>query len=261
MATPATIPEDDEERDIFSGLSSAHDMWDIARSGNQLDRIEDWQKGKNRAVVTWVWNFLHVTPDLADVEWVMAHSRNPLSGLPPGMNKRPGIRDARVDWPITFMFHRCNGFFGEAPTWEKFWDWLRKDARADWIQPMIESAQHDRMSQTDGWNAIKFRAGTTWQSCVREAYTQAAFAQEGVWWKFHPLADIELKIDGWIGRHLLAVYVNNELFGGRKEQPEDIFGPTFTVHRMPIYKPGTPGVWVPDRFDIKRIAKLVTSNT
>jgi hypothetical protein len=251
----ATTPEEINEWDIFGPLSSASDMWDIARAGDQLKKIEGWSKSKNPAVVTWAWRYLHATPALPDVQYAMDHSGNPYEGLPSHMNERPGT-DLHVDWPITFMFHRCNDFFGETPTWEEFWEWLIHRERGDWVDPMFAKARDQGLSRGNSGNAIKYRAATAWQSGVREAWTLARFGQLGIWWKFHPLADIELKIDGWIEDHLMAIYVKSP-YMDRKEQPEYIFGPSFTVHRFPLWKPGVPGVWVPDDPEIERVAILL----
>jgi hypothetical protein len=226
-------------------ITSAHDVWDLARRADLGERLQKWSENSDHRRVAWAWGYTHVAPTLEEVRWALDHSDHALReaeknkvylGLTPFTDRR--------DWPMTFLFYRAMVDLHKIHNFDEWWNYLYYDTPEDYITPVGKAYREQGRSTQEIINGLKWRLGNAWQSCMREMHFVAVLHDEGYLIHTHPLVDVELKVDAWIGDHLVCIYVSNP---EREDalHPNHIFPiPPFTVHNIPVDRQGHGIVWL-----------------
>lgn len=237
----------------FPDTSATH-VHDLARLGNAHGVLEQWSSRATREdqkKLTWVNAYYEPVISRAEVEWALQRSENALRGIS-AKDVPDALRDARVNYPLSFLVRGAMQSVGEVPTVDQFIVTLRRYPEY-WAADMWKVAECLGYSKAVAWKACKYRASVAWQSWLRELHAWSGLRSLGLPIRSHPLADVVLKIDGWMENHLFSVFVENEYFRDRKEATP-LKGPF--VHHLLIApkQPGNPGVWlVPDE-RLERVA-------
>ncbi|GAA4332684.1 hypothetical protein ACFQY7_36850 [Actinomadura luteofluorescens] len=141
------------------------------------------------------------------------------------------IRDWRPDFAFTHVFHFTLESLGHVPTWQEFRQFASEDQRA---RTMLWEPAQEKIAEVAGSGvtgqtaraAMQWRIGNAFYSFLREIYVLANLRSTGLDVRIHPLADALFRVDAWLGRTILNLYVVNPKFRagikGRKERPEDL---------------------------------------
>ena len=230
--------------------TSIHDVVrTLSNPSRTTIRLNNWRfadGGRPQAVQEWATNYVHTPATLNDVMKRIQHSQQALGNIPHTANKEI-VRDAYAPWPITFLFHRCRMEVGRIPGPAEFWHYLDAKYPEDWVIPITDCAMTamamDQPAETEIMQAMMWRAGIAWLSCVREMHMIALLHEWGIPARYHPIADVVLRADGWCGRDIFMLYVPNPQLE-RKESPESIFPPHYRIHHLPVSHQGFGKVWL-----------------
>lgn len=257
-----------------------------ARSERAAARLSAWQADSRKAEVR-PFVMAHVTStlyslDIAEIERVARLTDHALEGVDQrgiGIKKSDAIRIQQVqDWHPDFAFthvlhaqlEQGRGLF----TFQEF--------RTACGTP---GANARRMLGDPAWllhgglvgahgdvptrNALRWRIGNAYYSFLRELYAIAALRDAGLDVRYHPLADVLFRVDGWVGETNINLFVLNRRFRGadqggarsqgRKVPSSDILRdarPPFRDLSIPLDTRHEYGcVHLPDRDLILRVAR------
>jgi hypothetical protein len=193
----------------------------------------DWRRNpRRRAVVPVVEKHCtKVLYELAaeDVEQVVQNTKHALGEID-WQQVKPIINliNWHPDFAFTHMFAYMVEQFGEIPTWQRFFEFIREDALGRNIgDQAIEAINKEIASGVDraiAYDAAQWRIGNAYYGLLREAYVIVHLRTLGLDVRCHPLADALFHSDAWFGRTIISVRVANEKFtsgeDGRKTKPE-----------------------------------------
>lgn len=216
-----------------------------ARKGGELLR---WWQGKySTGLQRYVTGFRHralydVTPN--DVLTVIEESSHAL-GLIPKEADIPTTRDAHIEYAIEYLFHGLLEHLGRVPTWDEFWYDMRGPRSKWWFDLMLGLCRERGIEEKAALHGIQWRLGIAWQSSIREVHLISCLRhRHRVNVKYHILADVLFRTDGWLGNRLIYLRVPNSL-ENRKTDPAEIFPtPAYRVHRVSVEHQGFGKVWL-----------------
>jgi hypothetical protein len=177
---------------------------------------------------------------------------------------------AVVDWypnfPIVHTLYFAIEEFRRPPLWDELRDFWRTDEQAKEMLGLparrcVNAAIAVGAPGRDAEEAMWWRLGNAYYSCLRELYVLAVLRQAGVPAEYHVIADALFRADFWAGDTIISLYVSNAKFRdgerGRKRSARALLGdfeefrfadmPRLTRHQY-----GT--VHLPSRDDIERFA-------
>lgn len=141
------------------------------------------------------------------------------------------IRDWRPDFAFTHVFHFALEQLEQVPTWQQFRSFADENNQARamlWspAQRKIAEAVQAGIQKELAQAAMQWRVGNAFYSFLREIYILAHLRATGLDVRIHPLADALFRVDAWIGRTVVNIYVTNPRFRsgarGRKARPEKL---------------------------------------
>jgi hypothetical protein len=203
-------------------------------------KYADWVDDRSRSrVVELVLN--HETKHLyrltpADVRRVCATTKHAL-GRVERKNAERVVKT--VNWYPTFAFTHIMHYYLEQsrrlPTWQEFYKFLFATEEG---KALIgdEASRHKAARLKDGVperfarDALRWRFGNAYYSFLREVYTLVTLRSRGLDVRFHPLADALFRVDSWMGKAVISIWVANEDFRrdkgfesqGRKDRAEEL---------------------------------------
>ena len=158
------------------------------------------------------------------------------------------VKNWRPDFAFTHVMHYVLETLGHLPTWLEFSRFLRDDETAHRMlgEPIMRKC-HETIKQgykgSQVWDALRWRVGNEYYSFVREVYTVAYLRAADLDVRAHPLADALFRVDAWMGRAVLNVYVRNAEYRdgpkGRKPRCQKFLGganPEFQIVPLPLPK-------------------------
>lgn len=154
----------------------------------------------------------------------------------------PEVEDLTGGLPLALCLHRYVEHHGSIPSWREAAAWFsRPDQAAVFLKPAWDrynSTPEERRVSRDRWQrAINWRIGNAYLSFLREMDFLARMVHDhGIPLRTHILADAVLKIDFWVGRHAICVFIPNDKFD-RKISPSPSTG---EVHLLQI---GDGSMW------------------
>lgn len=190
-----------------------------------------------------------------------------------GTGLRRGVAESVepiVDWhpnfPIVHTLYFAIERFGRPPLWHELREFWRTDeqARAMLGAPArqhVQEAIRAGAPAADAEEAMWWRLGNAYYSCLREVYVLAVLREAGVPAQYHVIADALFRADFWAGDTIISLYVANAKFRagatGRKRSARSLLGdvPSFRFADMPRltqHRYGT--VHLPSKDEIQRFA-------
>lgn len=117
------------------------------------------------------------------------------------------------------------------------------------------------------WDALQWRTGNEFYSFVREVYTVSYLRTADKDVRVHPLADALFRVDAWLRRTVLDVYVRNDEYrdgkGGRKLPSEVILAgadPAFKFVELPLPEASEFGrIYLPPERELKKVLLQLNS--
>ncbi|MGH8118957.1 MAG: hypothetical protein ACREPJ_16960, partial [Rhodanobacteraceae bacterium] len=198
--------------------------------------LRRWQDDPARAHVPRM-VMRHVTRVLyelgpADVEAACEASDHPLGDIrkETAMAVTPVV-DWRPDFAFTHVMHLALERLTHVPTFQEFSQFCGDDpaGRAALGDPARQIREHARQlgyAPAHATQAVRWRIGLAYYSFVRELYTIAVLRASGLDVRAHPLADALFRVDAWVDRTILCLYIRNSRFRdgrtGRKPRAADI---------------------------------------
>jgi hypothetical protein len=175
-----------------------------------------------------------------------------------------------VDWypnfPIVHTLYYAIECFERPPLWHELREFWRSDDQAQLMlglpaRQCVGQAIRAGALQHDAEEAMWWRLGNAYYSCLREMYVLAVLREAGVPAQYHVIADALFRADFWAGDTIISLYVANAKFrdgaGGRKRSARSLLGdfagfrfadmPRLTRHQY-----GT--VHLPSKNEIERFA-------
>lgn len=226
----------------------------LTRSPAARAALDEWARRPGKAPVVAFARQLtsrrlyDVTP--AMVEETCERTRHALDG-PDGRRLRRGVAEsveAVVDWhpnfPIVHTLHHAIERFGRTPLWDELRDFWRTDEQARSMvgtpaRRCVDAAIAQGASRAAAEEAMWWRLGNAYYSCLREVYVLAVLRAAGVPAQYHVIADALFRTDFWAGDTIISLYVANAKFrdgdGGRKRSARSLLGgyPGFRFADMP----------------------------
>ncbi|WP_349826581.1 hypothetical protein [Brevibacterium litoralis] len=210
----------------------------LGTSDNAKNRLARW-KSNRPAVARHVLQHVTRVPYIASIdqyEKVLAETEPPLAEI---KKSRIGKVREMADWSPNFafmhVFHYALEEIGEPYTYQGFRDFCREDVRAREMiwDPAVERIRQTKQKYDDGQarEAMRWRVATAYCSFVRELRTFAYIRNCGIPLKIHPLADALYRVDAWIDKVVVDLYLVNPQYRqgseGRKIPSRDIVGAGF----------------------------------
>ena len=155
----------------------------------------------------------------------------------------PDVENLTGGLPLALGFGRFVEEHGRIPKWSEAADWFMRPEQApiffgpawDLYRSMDEAA---RPAPWRWKRAINWRIGNAYLSFVREMdFLSRMIHDHGVPLRMHILADAVLKVDFWVGRHAVCLFIPNDM-RDRKASPKASTG---VVHSVQI---GDGSAWV-----------------
>lgn len=176
------------------------------------------------------------------------------------------------DWTTPFafqhLFHKYIEVERKVPTRQDFAAWLRGDAAAFFIHPLLEHVgweTADRERRRKLKRAFRWRIGKFHLSSMRELDVFVRLRSVyGIPVRYHVLADVLLRVDLWHGDDLVCLYFPNPKYrdqeAGRKAPAEKFFSsasPSFCIHHVTIHRQGFGRLWVADEDSMRKLTRLL----
>jgi hypothetical protein len=180
------------------------------------------------------------------------------------------VVDWRPDFAFTHVMHLALETLGNVPTFQDLLVFCKDDpvgraALGDPARQIRADISRRGYPPQQVRQAVRWRIGVAYYSFVREVYTIAVLRATGLDVRAHPLADSLFRVDAWVGRTVLSLYIRNARFrdGGRGRKPRttDILAgarPPFRyeeLHLAPQHKFGC--VHLPGADDIAAVARRI----
>lgn len=235
-------------------ITTPRDVTALIEDARLGARVRAWCARGDPAKVAWAWAYSWSAPKIDEVFDALVRSNHALGRVSKSAD-HPAIRDAHAEWTLSFLWHCCREADDRVPTFGDFWSWLLSEPDL-WIVPMVDTAKRAGLDRRAGQDAIRWRAANGWQSSVREAHLLAELADASVRMHYHPIVDVELRADGWIGRDIIAIYVPSPHLS-HKLTPESIFGPRYTIHRIPVERQGYGRVWLVGDDQVEKLIRTL----
>jgi hypothetical protein len=237
--------------------------------------LRRWQADKVRGQVPPV-VMRHVTRALyslepTQIEAVCAASEHPLGDIRKdvAMAVRPVV-DWRPDFAFTHVMHLALEKLGRLPTFGEFTRFCASDpvgraALGDPARQIREHACQLGYAPAHAAHAVRWRIGLAYYSFARELYTIAVLRGEGLDVRAHPLADALFRVDAWVDRTILSLYIRNPAFRdgvrGRKPRAADILSraqPPFRYEELRLATSHVFGcVHLPEADQIRTVARHI----
>lgn len=159
-----------------------------------------------------------------------------------GNIKKRDIKDVTLvgDWHPRFammhVLHYALETFGGPFTFQAFRDFCGRDPGAremlwDPAQALVADAS-PLVGRSRAKAAMKWRIGLAYYSFLRELVTIVELRNRGIELEMHPLADALFRVDCWIDRTAVGLYIASSKYrdgaAGRKPQPEHVLGSGFS---------------------------------
>lgn len=166
------------------------------------------------------------------IEAVCRSSEHPLGNIRKdvAMAVRPVV-DWRPDFAFTHVMHLALEKLGRLPTFQDLARFCAQDpvgcaALGDPARQFRQRVAQQGYAPAHATQAIRWRIGLAYYSFVREVYTIAVLREAGIDVRAHPLADALFRVDAWVNRTVLSLYIRNPRFRdgprGRKPRTADI---------------------------------------
>jgi hypothetical protein len=206
---------------------------------------------------------------VADVEEVCRRTEHALGDVKRSFAESIGLI---VDWHPSFAFehvlHHAEETIGRIPTWNEFRYFSRDNANARTMlfDPATacnrKAMARYRISWTKAREAMRWRVGNAYLAHLKQAFVAATLREAGYDVRYHVLADVLFRVDFWIDRRCIALYVGNPKFRagleGRKRHASELLagsGLKITEIQVPVRREfGT--VHLPSRDDVLRAAQM-----
>jgi hypothetical protein len=163
---------------------------------------------------------------------------------------------------------------GRLPSFQDFADFCRENpvgyaALGEPARQIRESASRQGYLPAHAALAVRWRIGLAYYSFVREIYTIAVLRSAGLDVRAHPLADALFRVDAWLGRTVLSLYIRNPRFRdgarGRKPRTQEILSgaePPFRFEEIRL----SPGhefgcIHLPDAGQIQGVARRLQAGS
>ena len=207
--------------------------------------------------------------DPADIEAACKASEHPLGEIrkETAMAVQPVV-DWRPDFAFTHVMHMALERLGHLPTFQEFTrfcgdDSVGRAALGDPARQIREDARRAGYAPAQAAQAVRWRIGLAYYSFARELYTLAGLRAAGLDVRAHPLADALFRVDAWVGRTILCLYIRNPRFrdgrAGRKPRAADILSgaePPFRYEELRLATSHVFGcVHLPEADQIKAVAR------
>jgi hypothetical protein len=144
------------------------------------------------------------------------------------MAVRPVV-DWRPDFAFTHVMHLAMEKLGGLPAFQDFARFCAEDpvgraALGDPARGIRKVACGQGYPPDQVVQAVRWRIGLSYYSFAREVYTIAVLREGGLDVRAHPLADALFRVDAWIGRTALSLYISNARFrdGARGRKPRTV---------------------------------------
>jgi hypothetical protein len=255
--------------------TSAEVITTFAVTKRARELLERWQADQARQHVTRI-VMPHVTRALyglepASIEAVCQASEHPLGNIRKevAMAVRPVV-DWRPDFAFTHVMHLALEALGHLPTFQEFTWFCAKDPRGrmalgDPARQIREAACQLGYAPSNAVQAVRWRIGLAYYSFARELYTIAVLRADGLDVRAHPLADALFRVDAWVGRTVLSLYIRNPRFRegrrGRKPRTADILAraqPPFRYEELSLTTGHVYGcVHLPEAGQIRAVARSI----
>lgn len=153
------------------------------------------------------------------------------------------------NFPIVHTLYYAIEQFRRPPLWLELVEFWRSDRQA---KPMLGVEARDAVDQAVGAGAsaeaaeeaMWWRLGNAYYSCLREIYILALLREQGIPAQYHVVADALFRADLWVDDTIVSIYVTNAKFrdgaGGRKRSARSILGdfPGFRFVDIPRIRAG-----------------------
>jgi hypothetical protein len=205
----------------------------------------------------------------AAVEAACQASEHPLGNIrkQDAMAVRPVV-DWRPDFAFTHVMHLALESMGHLPTFQEFARFCADDsvgraALGDPARQIRERASRLGYELTQATHAVRWRIGLAYYSFARELYTISVLRAAGLDVRAHPLADALFRVDAWVDRTILSLYIRNPRFrdgrAGRKPRTADILigaEPPFRHEELQLATSHAFGcVHLPEAEQIREVAR------
>lgn len=180
------------------------------------------------------------------------------------------VVDWRPDFAFTHVMHMALEALGHLPTFQEFTRFCAKDpqgrtALGDPARQIREEACRLGYTPLNAAQAVRWRIGIAYYSFARELYTIAVLRDDGLDVRAHPLADALFRVDAWVGRTVLSLYIRNPRFRegrrGRKPLTADILAraqPPFRYEELSLTTGHVYGcVHLPEAGQIRAVARSI----
>jgi hypothetical protein len=197
---------------------------------------------------------------LGDIKW------SDIQHVKPAQNWHP-------TFAFTHLLHHLMEQIGGIPTWDVYWDFLRKSSvgrgwLGDEASEQEEALVREGEPQEIAEQAIQWRIGNAYYGILRDLYTVSYLREEGLDVRAHPLADALFRADGWVGRTVLSLRIGNKVYRkdyeGRKVKVEDLLARAPQPFRIETIELETPTVYgsvkLPSRADMDRVIRDIRNS-
>jgi hypothetical protein len=253
--------------------TSAEVITTFAVTPRARELLRRWQADQARRQVPRV-VMRHVTRALyrlepSDIEAVCAASEHPLGDIRKDVVAAvQPVTDWRPDFAFTHVMHLALEKLGWLPTFQEFARFCASDpagraALGDPARQIREHACQLGYAPTQVTQAVRWRIGIAYYSFARELYTIAVLRADGLDVHAHPLADALFRVDAWVDRTILSLYIRNARFRdgerGRKPRAADILSyaqPPFRYEELRLSTRHVFGcVHLPEADQIRAVAR------
>jgi hypothetical protein len=167
-----------------------------------------------------------------DVEDVARRTTHPLGNIrKAAVDRIETVADWRPDFAFTHVFHYALEALECMFTFDDFRAFCMNDPQAramlgDPAREITRTAAAEGTAPAAARDAVRWRVGLAYYSFLRETYTLAVLRAEGLDVRAHPLADALFRVDAWIDRTVISLYIRNAKYrdggAGRKSPVRSI---------------------------------------
>lgn len=237
-----------------------------------------WRSDPSRAeVVRFVENFTHDSlfkVSSADVLRVIDSTGHALGDVA-SEEQCKFMEDFTCPFAFQHLFHDLLETSGKVPSWQECVAYMNGSARSRWVAPLmrflssspdaqdyLKRFDSEESGKTAILRAVKWRVGKFYLSALRELDLLVRLREANIPVRYHVLADVLLRVDAWIGKVLLCLYVRNPTYRdgrqGRKPTARRFFPPEFRVEECYIEHQGQGVVWRVSDAEVGRIVELTS---
>lgn len=223
------------------------------------DRVRRWRDRYDRDMTEFVLRFQHralLEIDPMDVKDAIGASSHALGNVTSAEN-HAAIRDINPPWAMEYLFHELLEAEGRVPTWDAFRAHLVGPRASSWYDIILSAGRGAGLTDHETHRAMQWRSGNAWNALIRQTYLLASLRHNGIPVKYHMLAHVLLRVDGWLGDRLIYLWMPN-IHELHKQDPRRIFGDRgFRFMDGTIERQGYGRVWLPSGEYIDRLADFM----